>query len=118
MEIRAKAWPLMVSMVVCSLIMAFFTYAIARVEFNYAWWMMKSAGEVQLRGISSYFKSWFIYVWALPAFTGGVATAVILRKVVNETLIGTLLGVIAILHVLWFFFWLSGLYAVHQVFHG
>lgn len=124
MEIRVKVWPLVVSLVVCSLIMAFFTYGIARQEFNYAVWIWNMRQRYPsdylqyLPPITYYLKSIYPQAWALPVLTGGVAGLVMFRKITNATVISFLLGFLATLHVLWFFFWVAGLYVVNQSFYS
>ncbi len=117
MENRNRTWPLFVGLFVCSLIMAFVTFAISRAEFNYSLWVAGPRGKCP-PFMTDLLMSSYWAVWLLPAATFFVGALALARKIVSEFWLNVWIAVLGVLHVGWFFFWLLGLYLVNQSFHG
>lgn len=114
MQVRRDVWPLLVSMIACSVIMAYVTFGIAGLEFNYALWSRR--GSHVLPYITELLKQSYRAVWALPVMTVLVSILIWTGKISRPVWISLLVGTLAVLHTGWFFFWLLGLYLVNQSF--
>jgi hypothetical protein len=102
------------TVVVCSVLTALTTIAIARIEFQSAEW---TRSPHTLPALAETFRAVYPYAWLLP-FSTAVCTGFVLIRKKTISLAIAIGSVLFLVHVAWFFFALLAFYLINQRFIG
>jgi hypothetical protein len=111
----SRKWvlPIAIGAFICSGIMAYVIDGVSMVNFHYATRVIETTHfpyPVIL------FKPVYNYVWLLPVLTALFGTLIVTHKITGETMIASIISVLIVIHVCWFFFWLVAIYLSNQSF--
>lgn len=113
-ELKKHILPVITGAIVCSVMVAFLTTTMAYIEFNYAGW---TRSPHSLPAIAELFRTVYLAGWALPALTI-LCSIYLVRKLQNKTVNASIVVLLAIAHLGWFFFTMLAFYLTNQTFVG
>lgn len=108
-------WPLIAGAIVCSTMVALITTSMAYVEFNHAGW---TRSPHSLPAIAEAFRAVYFAGWLLPILSALVGTLFVTKRLTNRTTIASVVAILAVGHLAWFFLALLALYLTNQTFVG